>query len=228
MAGAVAVSPVAHGALGKVDQAVTMLADAGDAVIRRDSYGRVAQERVAGEAATVDQTTGVKVLGDAGIAKSVAVLGTLGKKLPGAGTPGGAVDPAGAVPAGRPTSQQSELDVGKELGPDADYQKSYKDRETVNYGTCGSVRPDFCVGDLYTVEVKNYDIAKNMHGLIRSVSKQAIDRAKNLPEGREQRILIDIRGQVVSREQRKVVTNGIVAKSKGVISTKNIRFKENE
>ena len=74
-------------------------------------------------------------------------------------------------------------------------------------------------------EVKNYNIENNSSGLINNVANQAIQRAANLPEGMQQQVVIDIRGQTVSPAQRTAIVQGIVQKSNGIISPINIQFK---
>ena len=86
------------------------------------------------------------------------------------------------LPIPRPTWQQSEIDVGRELGPTARAQVSYKDGFEVRPGMPGSVRPDFTTKDAVAVEVKNYDIENNSAALIRSVTEQTLERATHLPE----------------------------------------------
>ncbi|TWR66611.1 MULTISPECIES: hypothetical protein [Pseudomonas] len=73
--------------------------------------------------------------------------------------------------------------------------------------------------------MKNYNIAKNQSGLISNVSKQALQRAENLPQGMQQQVVIDIRGQAVTPVQRAQIVRGIVDKSNGAISPSSIRFK---
>ncbi len=126
---------------------------------------------------------------------------------------------------GRPTPRQSEIDVGLDLPPGARPQVSFKNGQEVPYGTSGSVRPDYCLGNVCSVEVKNYKIATNSNGLINNVSQQAIDRAANLPQGMTQTVVIDVRGQVVSAAQEDAVIRGIVQKSNGAISPTSISFK---
>ena len=125
----------------------------------------------------------------------------------------------------RPGHRQSELDVGKDLGSGAKEQVSYKDGHEVSYGTTGSTRPDWCVGTTCSVEVKNYNIATNQSGLINNVAKQAIERQKHLPEGMEQTVIIDIRGQTVTAQQQAAITKAIIEKSNGVLTPLSIRFK---
>nr|WP_191624800.1 DUF637 domain-containing protein [Pseudomonas fluorescens] len=135
---------------------------------------------------------------------------------------GGVVDDVAAV---RPTPKQSEIDVGTDLGQGARPQVSYKNGQEVPYGTSGSVRPDWCIGNVCSVEVKNYNIATNQQGLISNVSKQALQRAENLPQGMQQQVVIDIRGQAVTDAQKNAVIKGIVQKSNGALGPTDIRFK---
>lgn len=125
----------------------------------------------------------------------------------------------------RPGHRQSEIDVGKDLGDGWREQVSFKDGKEVPYGTKGGVRPDWCKGNVCSVEVKNYNIATNQSGLINNVSKQAIQRAENLPTGMQQRVIIDVRGQSVSVEQERAIIKGIVQKSNGAIDPAAIEFK---
>lgn len=155
-----------------------------------------------------------------GLAKSPAVSG-----VKGIGAGGAADNVASSGGSARPTPKQSEIDVGTELGSGARPQVSYKNGQEVPYGTAGSVRPDWCIGSVCSVEVKNYKIATNQQGLINNVSKQALQRAENLPQGMQQQVVIDIRGQVVTDAQKNAVIKGIVQRSKGAITPTDIRFK---
>ncbi|WP_228999876.1 hypothetical protein [Photorhabdus aegyptia] len=125
----------------------------------------------------------------------------------------------------RPGHKQSEIDVGKDLGDGWNGQVTFKEGKEVPYGTKGSVRPDWCQGNVCSVEVKNYNIATNKNGLINNVAKQAIERQKNLPAGMEQRIVIDVRGQIVSAAQEDAIIRGVVQKSGGIIKPTDIQFK---
>ncbi len=128
----------------------------------------------------------------------------------------------------RPTWRASELDVGKDLGPDIRSQVSYLNGEEVPYGTPGSVRPDFVTnGADASFEVKNYDVANSSKNLINTVSQQAIQRQANLPAGMEQNVIIDIRGQVVTDMQKNAIIKGIVTNSNGAIDPTSIIFKDN-
>ncbi|MFD0707372.1 hypothetical protein [Photorhabdus akhurstii] len=61
--------------------------------------------------------------------------------------------------------------------------------------------------------------------MINNVARQAIERQKNLPAGMEQRIVIDVRGQIVSAAQEDAIIRGVVQKSGGIIKPTDIQFK---
>jgi RHS repeat-associated protein len=137
----------------------------------------------------------------------------------------GATPRAVGPTATRPTARQSEIDVGKDLGPDARPQVSFLDGQEVRYGTKGSSRPDFCRGTECSFEVKNYDIANNGKGLVNNVVGQALERQVNLPQGMVQKVIIDARGQNVTAKQMDTIQREIVSQSNGAISAANIEFK---
>ncbi|OCG35373.1 MULTISPECIES: hypothetical protein [unclassified Gilliamella] len=110
------------------------------------------------------------------------------------------------------------------MPPDYRGQVSYKDGVEVPHGTKGSVRPDFCNGTTCSIEVKNYDIGKYADNLINNISKQAIERQKHLPNGMQQQVRIDVRGQHLSALQEFKIIRGIVQKSNGIIKREHIRF----
>ena len=125
---------------------------------------------------------------------------------------------------GRPTPQQSEQDVGKTLPIGAREQVSFKDGKEVDYGTPDSVRPDWCIGNTCSIEVKNYDIHDNRNGLINIIAEQAIERAKHLPKGMVQRVVIDLRGQGYKQIDLDDISDKIMKKSNGTIKLENIEF----
>ena len=127
--------------------------------------------------------------------------------------------------ASRPGHRQSEIDVGDDLGDGWREQVSFKDGKEVPCGAKGGVRPDWCQGNVCSVEVKNYNIATNKNGLINNVAKQAVERQKNLPAERQQRVIIDVRGQSVSVDQERAIIRGIVEKFNGAIEPAAIEFK---
>ena len=113
----------------------------------------------------------------------------------------------------RPTWRQSELDVGKDYeGYDA--QKSFINGEEVPYGTKGSVRPEFYKNG-HSIEVKNYNVetSSGRNSLINNVSSQIKKRLTNLPEGTEQTVVIDVRGQDYNLEILRDIKNKIIEKS---------------
>jgi len=55
---------------------------------------------------------------------------------------------------------------------------------------------------------------------------QALKRAVHLPKGMEQLLVIDIRGQTVTFEQRAAIREAIAKNSKGAIKPESIQFKE--
>lgn len=126
----------------------------------------------------------------------------------------------------QPAWRQSEIDVGKNIGSEWRDQISYKYGSIVHHGTPGSVRPDFVLGKLSSIEVKNYNISTNLNGLINKVSEQAIARQVHLPQGMVQEVVIDVRGQVLTNEIRRKILHDINSKSNGIIKASNIRFME--
>jgi cytochrome c551/c552 len=124
----------------------------------------------------------------------------------------------------RPTPRQSEVDVGANLPANARPQVSYKNSQEVPYSTKGSVRPDWCIGNVCSIEVKNFNVATNQAGLIDSISRQAIQRAANLPQGMTQQVVIDVRGQTITVVQQREIIRGIVQRSNGAINPESISF----
>ncbi|MCM3311143.1 LXG domain-containing protein [Psychrobacillus sp. MER TA 17] len=100
----------------------------------------------------------------------------------------------------RPSWRQSEIDVGKEY-PGYRDQVSYKQGNEVSHGTKNSSRPDFYIKG-HSIEVKNYKVttSSGRSNLIRNVSKQINKRISDLPEQTKQSVIIDVRGQNVSRD----------------------------
>jgi len=104
----------------------------------------------------------------------------------------------------RPTPRESEEKAKEIYG--GEEQKSYKDGKEVPHGTPGSTRPDLVVtdpetGKLTAIEVKNYDLKNNFPNLISVLREQVGDRVNNMPEGTEQKIVLDVRGQDLSPEE---------------------------
>ena len=120
--------------------------------------------------------------------------------------------------------KNSEQYVSKMLGTKARPQVSYLNGKEVPYGTKGSVRPDFVIGNKAAFEVKNYDIAKNSDGLVREVVRQVKDRAIHLPQGMKQRVMIDVRGQSVSDATMDNIKQKIFDKCNGIVTRNDIKF----
>jgi hypothetical protein len=121
--------------------------------------------------------------------------------------------------------QQSDADYGKTLeGTGARSQVAYKDGVEVSPNTPGSVRLDYCIDGVCSMEVKNYNLTVNTSGLVRNVARQAIERVRHLPEGMEQLIVIDIRGQTVTTQQEVAIRKAISDQSNGVIMPESIDF----
>ena len=95
-------------------------------------------------------------------------------------------------------------------------QESYLLKDTTQYGTKGSVRPDNGIRVNInnksslpeSFEIKNYSV-KNYDNMTSVIGKQAVQRANELPKETIQRVIIDARGQ-----------------SHGIIKKENILFWE--
>jgi len=126
----------------------------------------------------------------------------------------------------RPSWRESEVDAGKGLNKDYKPQKSFKDGEEVPYGTKGSSRPEYFKPGA-SLEVKNYDVttAQGRRNVANNVSEQAIERSKNLPAGTRQTVLIDVRGQKVSKKTLDQLAEDIVVKSGGTLTRGDIKFR---
>ncbi|WP_459501474.1 WXG100 family type VII secretion target [Bacillus sp. C1] len=119
----------------------------------------------------------------------------------------------------RPSWRASE-DYAGDLYPEPKYsdQVSFKDRKQVPYGTKGSTRPDrYSLGEDHIIEVKNYNVMtpSGKRSLINVVIKQFEDRLNHLPEGANQTVLIDVRGQKVTRDILKEITDEITQRTFG-------------
>ncbi|MBO1628173.1 hypothetical protein [Bacillus arachidis] len=119
----------------------------------------------------------------------------------------------------RPSWRASE-DYAGGLYPEPKYsdQVSFKDRKQVPYGTKGSTRPDrYSLGEDHSIEVKNYNVmtSSGRRSLINVVIKQFEDRLKHLPESANQTVLIDVRGQKVTKDILKEITDEITQRTFG-------------
>ncbi|PTY76186.1 hypothetical protein B5V89_18745, partial [Heyndrickxia sporothermodurans] len=116
----------------------------------------------------------------------------------------------------RPSWRQSEIDVGKEY-PGYRDQVSFKDRNEVSHGTKNSSRPDFYING-HSIEVKNYKVttSSGRSNLIRNVSKQINKRISDLPYKTKQSVIIDVRGQNVTRDVLRDIKQKINGRTNGV------------
>lgn len=123
----------------------------------------------------------------------------------------------------RPTWKQSEKDVAKEY-PGYKEQQSFKGGESVQHGTRGSSRPDLYIKG-HSIEVKNYNVTttSDRSNLVNNVSNQVNKRVSDLPIGTKQTVIIDVRGQNVSRQILREIKLAINNKTNGIA---NIIFKQ--
>lgn len=101
----------------------------------------------------------------------------------------------------RPTWRESEeyaLNMYSAFRPQVSFDQS---RNEVPYGTKGSIRPDGYAKNS-SLEVKNYSLETNsrINHLVNDVVKQYNQRIAMLPEGTQQIVWIDIRGQHVTSD----------------------------
>ena len=116
----------------------------------------------------------------------------------------------------RPSWRQSEIDVGKDY-PGYRDQVSFKQGNEVSHGAKNSSRPDFYnIG--HSIEVKNYKVttSSGRSNLIRNVAKQINKRISDLPEKTKQSVIIDVRGQNVSRDILRNIKQKINERTNGV------------
>jgi hypothetical protein len=131
-------------------------------------------------------------------------------------------------PAGRPSPRQAEIDAANNAGPDFVEQQSFKGGEAARFGEPGSVRPDaFNCKTCTSLEVKAFDLNRpgGISSLTSNIAKQAKEREVNLPKGAVQEIIVDARGQVVSKPVAERIIADIVRKSGGIIKAENITIK---
>lgn len=101
-----------------------------------------------------------------------------------------------------PTYPQSEQFAHKMYGGST--QKSYIGGKEVPYGTAGSTRPDIVReidGHLEAIEVKNWDLRKNLNAFCNVLKQEIKNRKVNCPPGTTQRIALDVRNRGYSPEE---------------------------
>lgn len=80
------------------------------------------------------------------------------------------------------------------------------------YGTKGSTKPDIVRnvdGKLEAIEVKNYDLKNNAKAMFNELEREIEARVKNLPEGSQQRVVLDARGRGYDDALIEAVKQGI-------------------
>lgn len=105
-------------------------------------------------------------------------------------------------------------------------QVSFLNGKRCKWGTPGSIRVDNLVDGRIAHEMKNYDLANNVNGLIRDVAEQAVNHQQHLPKGTRQIFQVDARGQVVTPQMKSRILEGVVSKSQGILTKKDIIFLE--
>ncbi len=132
----------------------------------------------------------------------------------------------GSLPPARPTWQAAQASPADDLsGFGFESEPSYVGGIRVRYGTKGSVRPDYASERMrLSADVKRYDVntAQGRWRLEKDIVSQVGDRARNLPEGMRQGLVIDIRGQQLSDKLLQRMINRIEEKSNGLIQSDNI------
>lgn len=97
-----------------------------------------------------------------------------------------------------PSPRQSEINALKKFG--GKEQVSFLNGQEVSYGTEGATRPDIIrtvKGKLEAIEVKNYNLKSqnSFSGLKNELKRQISDRVQHLPQGTQQRIVLDVQGR---------------------------------
>ena len=99
-----------------------------------------------------------------------------------------------------PSPRESEITV-LDRTKNSTEQVSFLDGQEVPMNTPGATRPDVVVrnadGTVKAIEVKNYNLAQssNRNTLLNELERQVTDRARNLPVGSTQEIVLDVRGR---------------------------------
>ena len=110
------------------------------------------------------------------------------------------------------TPGESERQAAESYAGDA--RLSYQGGQEMPYNTPGVSRPDVSrtfYGSLEAIEVKNYNLnsERSIAVLYSELSRQVSARAMDLPQGSLQRVVLDIRGRKLSKEQINDIVIGI-------------------
>ena len=108
--------------------------------------------------------------------------------------------------SGPQIGQQSE-EYAQKFYPKSEEQVSFFKGEKIPKGTRapkGSTRPDFIIenpkGTFKAIEVKNYDLSKNLSNLKHELKRQVSERVTNLPAGSTQEIALVTKGRNYAKE----------------------------
>ena len=116
-----------------------------------------------------------------------------------------------------PTPRESETAALNKFG--GMEQVSYLNGKEVAYGTKGSTKPDIVRsvdGKLEAIEVKNYDLKNNAKAMFNELEREIEARVKNLPEGSQQRVVLDVRGRGYDNALIEDVKQGIREKLQNI------------
>lgn len=152
-----------------------------------------------------------------------------------ANTSATARSPMSRSTSSRPSWRKSETDVQSALSRNqgrvtSPTQKAFANKSQVSPRTAGSVRPDVFQksgsGRAYAFEVKNYKVttAAGRSRLVGNVSKQVQKRSRELPSGTRQQVVIDVRGQNISRAEMTALKSRIVDRSGGSLKQGQVSF----
>lgn len=109
-----------------------------------------------------------------------------------------------------PTPRESEIYAMKIFGGEP--QVSFLDGKQVVRNTKGATRPDLVrwIGEkLEALEVKNYDLVNDAHGMYFNLKNEVANRVKNLPAGSLQRVVLDVRGRGYDEAFLETIKQGI-------------------
>jgi hypothetical protein len=128
----------------------------------------------------------------------------------------------------RPLWQESELKTSGDLDwADFRGQRSFGGGKEVRRGAAGSTRPDNYSESLrMSVDVKNYEIVtrEGRAKLVKDIVQQMAKRARHLPKGSRQGVVIDVRGQGVSASKLTELRARIVRDAGGRVAPDDIVF----
>lgn len=114
------------------------------------------------------------------------------------------------TPGGHPTWMETETEYYELLIAEYgdDYlirdQIAYLDGLEVSYNTDFATRPDIVISNpdnsIVAIELKNWDLERNLSGVTNELERQVGSRVINLPENSTQQIVFDVRGRGYPQE----------------------------